>query len=61
LQAKEYINKLEELAFKFRDDNDLCDVTCSKCELNKGIINNNEQSYCYILRLIYNASKDDNC
>lgn len=59
---KEYIDKLEELSFMFRDDNDLCDYkTCSECKLNikiKLVETNIEKSYCEILASIYNASKD---
>lgn len=62
MKDNEYINKLEELSFKFRDDNDLCDYkTCSDCMLNtkiKIVDSNIEKSYCNILISIYNATKD---
>jgi hypothetical protein len=63
MKDQEYIDKLEELSFKFRDDNELCDYkTCSECKLNtkiKLVKSDIEKSYCEILASIYNASKDE--
>jgi hypothetical protein len=56
---KKYISNLEELAYNFRDDSDLCNVECKDCELNKRMQLNKDISisYCEILSVIYNNSK----
>lgn len=59
MTEKEYIDKLEELSFSFRDDNHLCSKSCNECRLNQKVtmVHSGEiVTYCGILTSIYNQS-----
>lgn len=50
MTLKEYIQALEDLAFKFENDAEPCDSKCKDCILNNTIdIGDSEVSYCEIL------------
>lgn len=57
MKPEGYIKALEELASKLRDDDDLCNVDCDECALNKQVINQDEiYSYCDMLVDIHNST-----